>query len=225
MTDLTLTLGGVEFQDFEIPDAIRGFGGEQMLNVHRLPGGARVIDAMGRDDGQIEWSGRFRGSDALSRARAVDELRIAGQSVFLSFGDVLETVLVHRFSYSIERLYEVPYVLVLEVLSDDSSSAQGDGPGVDEMIDGDSDSLGTLGSGIGDSGLSGALSSVTGAVSQVQSFATAAREQLATVTAPIQTARAQAATLIASTEGVIGGTSLPGSLQGALSDLLGGSLP
>jgi hypothetical protein len=43
---VTLTLGGVVFADFEIPDSISS-GGEQMLTVHKLPGGNRIIDALG----------------------------------------------------------------------------------------------------------------------------------------------------------------------------------
>ena len=49
---IALTLGGVVFADFEIPDSIN-FGGEQVLSVHQLPGGTRVIDALGPSDAEI----------------------------------------------------------------------------------------------------------------------------------------------------------------------------
>ena len=73
-----LTLGGIIFQDFEVPDNI-GIGGEQALVVHKLPGGARVIDAMGADHRDITWSGRFRSGNAEARARLLDSYRIGGK--------------------------------------------------------------------------------------------------------------------------------------------------
>ena len=70
MSDIALLLGPVAFQDFELPANI-GFGGEQRLAVHCLPGGARVIDVLGRDDAEITFSGIFSGSDATLRARTL----------------------------------------------------------------------------------------------------------------------------------------------------------
>lgn len=58
MSDIVLVLGPIAFADFEIPERIR-FGGNQRLAVHQLPGGRRVVDALGRDDGEICWSGVF----------------------------------------------------------------------------------------------------------------------------------------------------------------------
>ena len=51
----------IVFQDFELPSGIN-FGGRQRLALHRLPGGSRVIDALGRDDAQISFAGIFTGS-------------------------------------------------------------------------------------------------------------------------------------------------------------------
>ena len=69
-----LLLGPVVFQDFELPGWVR-FGGAQRLAVHQMPGGARVIDMLGRDDAEICWSGVFSGSDAPERARLIDLMR------------------------------------------------------------------------------------------------------------------------------------------------------
>src|SRR3954469_21838480 len=77
MSDGTLLLGPILFQDFEMPERVR-WGGAQRLSVHRLPGGARVIDALGRDDFDIAWSGVFSGDDATLRARGLDLMRAEG---------------------------------------------------------------------------------------------------------------------------------------------------
>lgn len=52
MSDTVLLLGPVVFQEFEIPPCIN-FGGRQRLAMHRMPDGARIVDALGRDDAQI----------------------------------------------------------------------------------------------------------------------------------------------------------------------------
>ena len=91
-----LTLGPVTFADFEIPREVP-FGGAQSLVVKKLVGGDRVIDAMGRDDRDIGWSGRFRGSLAEVRARQLDLMRIQGQQQLLSWSSLRFLVLVERF--------------------------------------------------------------------------------------------------------------------------------
>ena len=48
------SLGSVSFRSFEVPATIN-VGGAQRLAVHRLLGGIRVIDALGRDDSDISF--------------------------------------------------------------------------------------------------------------------------------------------------------------------------
>ena len=60
MSDVALVLGPVLFREFEVPARIN-FGGRQRVVVHALPGGARVIDVLGRDDAQISFAGIFSG--------------------------------------------------------------------------------------------------------------------------------------------------------------------
>jgi hypothetical protein len=110
-------LDAVIFRGFEVPEAIP-FGGAHQLNIHKLPGGARVIDAMGRDDQEISWSAKFLSDDAVPRARALDALRIAGQSVILSWGEFLYSVIVSNFEASYEQINLVPFKITLTVLQD-----------------------------------------------------------------------------------------------------------
>ena len=75
MPKTSVILGPVLLRDFEVPERI-SFGGRQAIVVHRLPGGARVIDAMGRDDAEIAFSGIFSGPDATRRARTLDRAEV-----------------------------------------------------------------------------------------------------------------------------------------------------
>src|SRR5258708_34428670 len=90
---VVLTLGPLLFTDFEVPESIN-VGGKQIRVVHKLVGGDRVIDAMGRDDDDIVWSGRFRGSAAEIRARLADFLRVQGQPLVLAWSTYRYLVMV-----------------------------------------------------------------------------------------------------------------------------------
>jgi hypothetical protein len=120
MADVTLLLGPVAFQDFEVPCGVN-FGGRQRLALHRLPGGSRVIDALGRDDAQISFSGIFSGSDATLRARSLDQLRVAGIALPLTWDVLFYTVLISEFQASYRNGWWIPYRIVCTVLRDEAS--------------------------------------------------------------------------------------------------------
>jgi hypothetical protein len=117
----TLTLGGVVFQGFEIPATINA-GGEQMLAVHKMPGGNRVIDAMGPDDGEIRWSGRFRGTSAEQRALLLDFMRRQGQQQLLTYSLRRYQVVIKEFTANFEQSYEIPYSVTCAVVIDETQA-------------------------------------------------------------------------------------------------------
>lgn len=119
----TLTLGSVGFQDFEVPEKIT-WGGEQMLNVHQLVGGGRVIDSMGPSDRNLDWSGYFRGENAVSRARSIDAIRRAGAKVALRFVDFSYQVVIQRFECTYQlNGYLLPYSISCVVVPSAGTAA------------------------------------------------------------------------------------------------------
>lgn len=116
-----LLLGPVSFQGFELPARI-GFGGGQRLAVHVLPGGARVIDAMGRDDADIVWSGVFSGPDAADRARLLDAMRADGAVLSLAWDAFCYLVLISSFEAAYEQANWVPYRISCTVVQDQAQS-------------------------------------------------------------------------------------------------------
>ena len=112
---VSLTLGTITFQNFEIPTKIN-FGGEQALSVHQLVGGQRIIDAMGRLDDDIEWSGIFFESTATERAQFLDQMRSSGNTFPLSFGQFNFNVIIRDFKCSFERTYQIPYSIKCTVI-------------------------------------------------------------------------------------------------------------
>ena len=121
MSGIALILGPVVFQDFEAAAGIR-FGGEQRVVVHKLPGGDRVIDAMGRDDADITLSGTFSGPDCTLRARMLDELRVGGNALPLTWDIFFYTVVIRDFQADYRNSYWIPYRLVCSVLRDEAAA-------------------------------------------------------------------------------------------------------
>lgn len=197
-----LVLGGIAFSGFEIPDRIN-FGGKQRIAVHQLIGGDRVLDAMGSEPEQISWSGRFRGSTAIARAQALDEIRISGAQVDLAWLTLFRTVVVSSFKADTEKAYEVPYSISCEVVSDVAAGLGGLFSTIDALIGGDLLSLAgipasgsaaaavsTLSASInGLGGLTGAKAATRNAAAAA---ATAASNSLAAVFASEETALGQA---------------------------------
>jgi hypothetical protein len=115
-----LMLGPVLFEGFELPGSIV-FGGAQRIALHRLPGGARVVDAMGRDDATIVWSGTFSGSDATLRARVVDELRAEGLPLPLLWESFAYLVVIESFVGNYEFENWVPYQIACTVVTGEAA--------------------------------------------------------------------------------------------------------
>ncbi len=121
-----LLIGPVLLQDFELPERVL-WGGRQRLAVHRLPGGRRVIDAMGRDDADIAWSGAFSGEDAVLRSRAIDLMRADGGVWPLTWGSFFYSVVVSRFDADYSRPNWIPYRIACTVLRDEAAAVVEEG--------------------------------------------------------------------------------------------------
>ncbi len=114
----SLLLGPVLFDSFELPERIV-WGGRQRLSVHLLPGGTRIIDAMGRDDAVITWSGVFSGSEGVARARLLDVLRSEGGVWPLTWDTFFYSVVIAEFRAEFTRVNWIPYCVTCTVLRDE----------------------------------------------------------------------------------------------------------
>jgi hypothetical protein len=196
--DTSLILGDFLFARFEIPEKI-GFGGDHKLAVHELVGGQRVIDAMGRSDAPLEWSGILTGPTALERARYLDNLRVAGKELLLTWSEFSYFVIVQSFRCSFERAYKLPYTITCIVVEDATSPVKTiASPGVDEAMRDDMTSATTLGTSIGDVELSGLLATLDTAISAVSSFATVAQSTINSVLQPLAAVQTRVGILLES---------------------------
>lgn len=117
---IIVQLGSVSFDELEVTSAVH-FGGAQRIAVHKLAGGGRVIDVLGRDDAEISFSGFFSGSRATSRARQVDFLRTSGATLPLSWDIFYYTVVVRDFSADYTNAFWIPFSVRCAVVRDESA--------------------------------------------------------------------------------------------------------
>lgn len=228
MSDFALTLGGVAFKDFEIPDSIAA-GGGQLLQIHKYAGGNRTIDAFGPDDKPITWAGMMLDSDAEARCQQLEAMRIAGQQVELSFSSFSYLVVIRQFDWDFEKFYRIRYAITLEVSQNktQASSDQGDDPESD--IQGDIDDTADYADQLGDSGLSAltdALTTTAGSVSSIvgapASFLTGFSTQIGTTLDYVSDLVDQADSGIDHLVGIAGGTA-PDDMIETLEDAAGNS--
>jgi hypothetical protein len=95
-------------------------GGAQAVAIHKLPGGARIIDVMGHDEAEIGWSGYLDGQEASSIARTLDKLRVSGQAVTLAWDVFSYQVLVTQFACDTKHA-PMTYKVTCTVIADNSA--------------------------------------------------------------------------------------------------------
>lgn len=130
-----VVLDDFSFADFEVPEYISAPGSHQLI-VHKLPGGERVIDAMGDDPGDISWSGTFLDNDPASRAQTLEKLRASGKTVGLQWGSYYYTVIVRSFE---QRTYysRVQYSISCCALRNEATARRSDPPDLTGVVNGD----------------------------------------------------------------------------------------
>ncbi|RFD18695.1 hypothetical protein DY926_15055 [Komagataeibacter melaceti] len=161
-----VTIGSLTLTGMEVPNLIRDGGGQQ-LAVHKLPGGNRIIDAVGNDPDRLELSGTFTGPTAIERALALKQMRIAGRPVQFTGAGLSLLVKIVQYSYDYQKKgIVIPYRLVLEQPAQTATTATGNSSALSALIGTDAAS---------------AISGITGAVSDVSTIAGNIAGQLDTV--------------------------------------------
>jgi hypothetical protein len=198
MSQVRVTLGDISFAGLEVPERI-AFGGDQSLTVHELVGGVRVIDAMGRQDMPLEWSGWFMGANALDRALYLNTQRIRGQQLVLTWAQLRFLVVIQHYEAHYELSNRIPYKIICTVIADQATpTVAGVVPDINDQMLGDLNIGNALSALIADSPLTALMSTLTTAIAGVSSFANAAQSTINRVLQPIAAVQARVNTLVAS---------------------------
>jgi hypothetical protein len=188
MPDTIMSLGGFTFSGWGVPERVNG-GGRQRVAIHRLIGGARVIDAMGWDADQLRFGGRMRGAAASVSVRLLETLARVGVPVVFSYWTNRYQVIVSRFSWQFERYYEIGYDLTLEVLADLTQDAwQAATSSLDDLFNADLALVTSVGSTL--VALGSGLTNISATQSEVGPLQNAAPVAVIPLTAAVETASA-----------------------------------
>src|ERR1700742_4576058 len=110
-----MQIGPITLSDFEIPQSVT-FGGRYRLAIHKSAYGARGLEGLGPDEGDIQFQGIFSGPQAEDRARALNELRLSGDPVWLSWNSFRYQVIISEFSLTYKStawiLYKATCVII-----------------------------------------------------------------------------------------------------------------
>lgn len=198
--DTTLTLGSFTFQNYEIPEKIN-FGGDQSLVKHQLIGGFRVVDALGKNDTDISWSGLMFGPDALTRAQALNKLRANGQQLTLKWFNLSYQVVIASFTANTERYYQVAYDISLAVISDgDNPNATQNLVGFNEAINSDFTAANALASSIDIPSVTSSVADLGQAITDIPTLNGATPQEIASVQTPLDAALTSVNSAIQSTQ-------------------------
>lgn len=204
MSDTSVVLGSVTFTGLEVPTSIP-IGGDQHLSIHELVGGNRIIDAMGRADRPIEWSGWLIGPNAVSRQQELDALRISGSQQSLSWGGYRYTVIVRTFTAEYQRFYQIPYRISCEVVADLTQpvSTPQSQP-IDQQVIADAILAEQIADAIADQVLIAAIQAMQVSLALITSFATAPKSTVTALAQTVLTAQTQVGVLTAGVNAAIG---------------------
>ncbi len=135
-SDIALTLtspaGIFEFSGAEVPEQI-AFGGKQLLSIHKLIGGRRIINSLGADDAPLSWSGIFVPNvhtvapgkvDAtypLARSRFRDSVRRHGTVCPLALDEFSYQVIISDFVAPYQKPFRVSYTITFAVIQDQTA--------------------------------------------------------------------------------------------------------
>lgn len=163
--------GTFTFTGAEVPERIN-FGGAQLLDVQKMIGGRRRVNAMGADDAPLQWSAMFLYASALDRARFLDSVRREGLQCTLSWDALRYQVTVAEFHADYKYPFRIPYTIRFEVVEDQTATVDSV-PAItaEQSLASDMARMGTLSNCIGDSTLNGLIGDLGNALSSVQAAA------------------------------------------------------
>jgi hypothetical protein len=201
-----ITLGSFQFENFEIPSAVDYAGGQKTVH-HEYPGGARSMSVMGRNDRNISFSGTFLSQDAVQRSQTLDQMRISGQPLALSFGNVYEEVVIEDLQLRYLQSNRIDYQISLYVQSINPNSST---PTLLQAVTSD------IGNALGVN-IPATLSTVSGAIRTVQTAA----QDLTSLTGGSKAALSLLGTVNSAQSVVSGAVTAANGQIGALSSTIG----
>lgn len=206
--DFVMSLGTFNFYDFEVPEHIEGII-EQVVVLHKYPGGSRTVDAMGPQRGKFSFAGKLMGVAAETRRNDLEDLAAAGLPIMLSYSQRILSVIIVNCHTSFRRFWEVDYTLELEVVDDLVQALPALASSLDDVIAADLNDAATDATVLADIAFTAALALVNLGPGALASYAAASVRELAVQVAAIGAAQALGVGLSAAAEVGLAGAGAP----------------
>ena len=131
MANSLISLGSFTFQGFEAPDKIV-LRGRQRISVHYLGSGQASIGVLGRDYQVLSFQGILSGSNAVHRARVLDQLRFDGDSILFRWESRNDSVIVRDLRFEYRSRFWISYSISCVVME---AAAPGDLAELDTILE------------------------------------------------------------------------------------------
>ena len=115
MPNSLLTLGPFSFEGLESPERII-LASKQRLVVHHLASGMSVIDSLGEDCRIASFQGIFSGIAAPARIRLIEQLKLQGMPIPLTWGSKSLSVIIKEFELDYSSNQWISYKLRCQVI-------------------------------------------------------------------------------------------------------------
>ena len=171
------------------------------------------MERLGPDDGEVTFEGTFSGSNAEARVRALDNLRLSGEVVWLTWESFRRLVVVKSFVAEYHSPWWIPYKISCVVFQQ-SFATSSQASTLSALISAD---LGNAVSAVAGSSIS--LASLQAALSNANALTTGTSNQMqavAAVGATLDAINSQIALQSSLMAGPIGASSDPASISQAL---------
>jgi hypothetical protein len=114
---IIIRLGELIFNASEVPQRVNS-GGSQMLVKQQLIGGVRVIDALGKNDDDIVFSGLITGIIDQERSKYLDYLRTSGIQVNFTYSSFNYSAVMRDYKPDLRMGYKNYYTITLTIIED-----------------------------------------------------------------------------------------------------------
>jgi hypothetical protein len=112
-----VTLGGIEFEAAEVPEKVN-YGGDHLIGVQQLVGGARQVNPMGFSNSDINLEGLIQGELAPIRSKAFDLFRITALPLIFTYEQNLYEVILKNYTPVSLPGFKIQFNMTLLVVKD-----------------------------------------------------------------------------------------------------------
>lgn len=129
------SIGGVTFTAKEEPSSLPIGQARQMMAVHTLPGGTRIVQAFGVEPQDVSWSGHFWDQSVKDRVNALRSYAVSGNEIPIQWGSEAYFCIVKEFRPVYLHDYHATYDITVTITRDANGAfSVATAPSIDKQV-------------------------------------------------------------------------------------------